>query len=419
MRTSLIKLLTLILTSAALISTAHAAAGDGLKAGRLVVSPSLTLSGSFDTNVFYESAEEADELSTAPLLNFTPALSLSTLDPDFWAFDANAGVTWQQYLSDNQFVSNQSGLAANVGAQLSGNRKGAFSFTLKESFERSNEPPTLPQDEAFNRNINSAGITLGLHPGGQVFQHYLSYNLVRYFHDELPEINRTIHDFSLKNYWRFLPRTAAVLSADYSINQYDESNEVTGFGTQDFTPLRLTGGLTGLITNRISARITGGWGWSFHDTGSSFSGLVLDLQAKWAFGNLDSKNELFVGYEQQFTDSALSNFVRFLRPYAGLGFGIARNRLRLELQADARFRTYETTPQATTGFTYPDELNDTLVAASAKLQFNILKWWSASAAYSLTTNITDDRIQNNLFPGQDAVREYTKQVVTFGTTVRY
>ncbi len=414
-----LKLLTLTLASVAFASNAYAEAGDGLKAGRLVVSPSLTLSGAYDSNVFFESTEESTDLSRSPLLNFTPALTLNTEDPDFWAFAADAGVTWQQYLTDNNLVSDQSGLSANIGAQLSANRQGAFSITFKEQFERSNEPPTLPSAEPWNRNVNSAGVTLGLHPGGQVFQHYLSYNLVRLWHDDLPEINRTIHDFSLKNYWRFLPRTAAVLSADYEITQYDEAGEANGFGTQNFTPLRVTGGLTGLITQRISARITGGWGWSFHEGGNSFSGLVLDLQAKWQFGNLSSNNELFLGYEQQFTDTALANFVRFMRPYAGLGVGIARNRLRLSLEADARLRTYESTPVATADLTYPAELNDTLITGRARVQFNIFRWWSAFGAYALSTNVTDDRIVNNRFPGADAVREYTKNVVTFGTTVRY
>lgn len=410
--------LTLALMSLMVPALVFADAGDGLRAGRFVISPSLTLTGAYDTNLFYQSSDETTEPSRAPSVGFTPALSMSMEDVDVVDFSGDAQMTWQQYLDSEDAISGQSGLSTNLGLQLGINRKGAFSLTLEERFERTNEPPTSPTVEPYNRNLNSAGLTLGLHPGGQVFQHFLGYKFHRYFHDDLPLINRNIHSLNLKNYWRFLPRTAVVLNANLAITDYDTADRGQGFANVNSTPLRISGGLTGLITQRVSARLVGGWGLSFHDEGQSFSGFLVDGQLGWQFGNKEANNKLYLGFEQGFTESTIANFVQYYRPYAGLGVGIARDRIRLDFEVEARIRDYEGTPQSSAEFTFPETLSDTLVSGRARASFKILNWWSAFLGYRISTNITDDRITNNTF-GSEAVRDYVKNVVTFGTTVRY
>ena len=392
--------------------SALAAPGEGLQSESLVASFGLTLAGAYDSNIFYQSEDETTQLSSAPSLRFTPFLSIDSLNPGMAQYNVSASVSWQQYLDDETTVSEQSGLSANVGATLGINREGAFSVTFKETFARTNEPPEGPTLDAYNRNVNSLGLTLGLHPGGKVFQHYLSYDWLVYRHEDIEAINRMIHDLTLTNYWRFLPRTALTLSLDYQIVQYDASNQAIGnIANSNSTPLRVQAGLTGLITERLSLKLVGGWGWSFHDQGDSFSGLVIDTRLTYHVGDPVAKNALFVGYNQSFADTTIGNYYSYYRPYAGYQHRLA-DRIRLGLDAEVSIRDYVGTP----GFV--GDISDLLIGGRASLGFDIFKWWSVDAAYRLQINNTEDVLFDETL-GLNSLREYTKHLVTFGTTVRY
>jgi hypothetical protein len=366
----------------------------------------------YDTNVFYESEDETTSLAAAPSLRFTPFLSLESLNPSIAQYQVDASLTWQQYLDSEIAISEQSGLSANIGGTLGINREGAVSITFKERFSRTNEPPDGPVLEAYNRNVNSLGASLGIHPGGKVFQHYLSYDWILYRHEDIASINRMIHNLSLTNYWRFLPRTAATLAFDYQIVDYDDPVQTGGVVNNNSTPLRVKAGLTGLITNRISVNLMGGWGWSFHEGGGdSFSGLLLDAKLSWAFGSLSNKNNLFIGYSQGFADTTIGNFYNYYRPYAGYSQRLAE-RLSLSLETDLSIREYVGTPD------FAGDLSDMLIGARAGLGFQITKWWTADVAYRLAVNVTNDELFNPSI-GSSSLREYSKHLVTFGTTVRY
>jgi hypothetical protein len=401
--------------------TAYAEAGDGLQAGRLVLSPSLSASSGFDSNLFRQSTDEAAP-TTAPSVALTPALSISTLDPQPVDLSSDASVTWTQYISGSRLVNAQSGLKADVGADVGFNREGPVSFTVQDRLRRTNEPPPVPAEFAYNTTTNRLGATLGVHPGGKVFQHFLSYDWTIVTVDRVPDIDRQIHNFTLKNYWRFLPRTAAVLTGDYSLIRYNEPNRNGVFENVNSTPLRVSAGLTGLITKTLSLRIIGGWGWGFYDDETSFSGVVLDTQVTYRPGPVDDKNRLFLGYTRNFQDSTIANFATFHRPYAGYEQSIA-GRIGLSIGANAMIRDYEGAPEGTFAgpggdVTISGGLNDLKVGANAGLGFDIRKWWDVGVRYALSANLTDDVVTSEV-AGNDAVREYVKHLVTLSTTVRY
>lgn len=393
-------------------TNSYAEPGEGLRSDSMVASLGLTLSGSYDTNIFYQSKDETTQLSSAPSLRFTPFLSLESLNKSTVQYSLGASLSWQQYLDSEETISSQSGLSADLGATLGINREGAFSVTFKEAFTRTNEPPEGATLEAYNRNVNSLGLTLGLHPGGKVFQHYLSYDWLVYRHEDIAGINRMMHDFTLQNYWRFLPRTALTLGADFQIVQYDELVQGVGsINNSNSTPLKLTAGLNGLITDRISARLIAGWGWSFHSEGDSFAGLLVDTRLTWQVGGMEDKNMLFVGYAQSFADTTIGNFYTYYRPYAGYEQRLLK-RLRLSLDADVSIRNYSGTPE------FVGDMSDLLIGVRAGLGLDIFKWWSADVNYRLAMNLTEDQLVEESL-GLNSLREYTKHIVSFGTTIRY
>ena len=402
-------------------AAAGAEAGDGLEAGNLLLSPGITVSTAFDTNVFRLSTDERTPIS-APYVQFVPFLSIKSIDGDLVDFSLDGSVGWQQYINTGG-VSGQSGLKADAGADLVFNRAGSFSFAMGDRIQRTNEAPPDPTGEAYNRLTNRLGATLGVHPGGRVFQHFLSYDWNIYLYDEFPDLNRQAHDFTLKNYWRFLPKTAFVLNGDFQIVQYNEDSRAGGFDNVNSTPLRITGGLSGLITRRLSLRLLGGWGFGFYGTGESFSSYLFDTQAAFAFGNLAEKNKLFLGYERNFQDSSIANYASYHRPYAGYEQGILNQRLRLSARAELLMRDYAGSPVGDfvggTGdvITINEGLNDLLIGANVGIEFNIKRWWQVGARYHYTANLTDDVLV--VSGGDDIVREYSRHLITLDTTLRY
>lgn len=406
---------------------AAAEAGDGLVAGNLTLSPGVSANSAVDTNVFRQSTRDIGSPLLGSSLQLAPFLNVGTLNPGVTEFAFDGRVAWQQYLNfDDTRLISQSGLTADAGAALTFNRQGAFSFQLEERLQRTNEPPSIPTDVTYNRTHNRLGATAGLHPGGKVFQHYLSYDWNVYLHDELTEFNRQVHDFTLKNYWRFLPKTAAVLNADYGLVRYSTPTQQGGlFNNINSNPLRLTGGLSGLITNRLSLRLVAGWGWGFYDAGQSFTGLLTDVQVAYAFGaRASEKNRIYLGYQRDFQDSPIANFATFHRPYAGYMQQLMNERLTIDIRAESMIRDYVGEPEGTFvtegggTATIAGGLNDLIFRASTSVDYNLYKWWSLFASYHFTSNFTDDVILVDL-PATDAVRDYQRHLVAIGTTFRY
>ncbi len=401
-----------------------AEAGDGLQAGNLLLTPGATFNTAFDTNVFRLSVQERTPVG-APYVQLIPFLQVSSIDGDSVDFRVDARVGWQQYIEvGDQPLEGQSGLTADAGLDLLFNRAGAVSFAIGERFRRTNEAPPEPGGEAYNRLVNRLGATLGVHPGGRVFQHFLSYDWNVHFFDEFPDLNKTVHDLTLKNYWRFLPKTAAVLNADLQIIQYSQdTRDVGDFANVASTPLRLTAGLSGLFTRRMSAKLLGGWGFGFYQAGPDFSSFLIDAQIAFAFGNLAEKNKLFLGYERNFQDSSIANFASYHRPYAGYEQGFGNRRLLLSIRGDATIRQYEGSPlgdflsPSGESVTINAGLDDLLIGVNTGLDYNIKKWWSVGLHYHFNANLTDDVL--NVGDGSEIVREYSRHLVLLSTTVKY
>ncbi len=417
------RLFIIALSLVAFPAYAQADAGDGFKSGAFSLTPGLNLRSAYDSNVFYESTDETTPTGAASV-SVEPFFRIDTEAANNLQLYLDSSVAWQQYLASDA-ASEQSGLSADLGVGAGFNTQGAFSFRIEDRLIRTNEPPSNPTNDTYNRFTNRLGITAGLHPGGRALQHYLSYDWFVYRHDPLTDLNRMTHNFGLKNYWLFLPKTSAVLSAEYSITSYDQAARNAGpFVNSNSSPLRITGGLSGLVTNRIAVRLIGGYGWSFHDAGASHSGMLVDARGTWYFGNISADNSLFLGYARNFGEATLANFYTWDKPYAGYSQGLLNNRLRLTANVSAAFRSYGETPQGVIAgpsgdLVLPTSLSDTLVSADAGATFNLTKWWSAGLRYGLHANFNDDVVVTTNTAASDARRDYLRHVITVETTVRY
>lgn len=423
--------------SAVLLTSPSAAAewGDGVGGGNLRLHPGVTLGAGFDSNLYYSSSRESSSIRQAPEGFVQPGLRLETPDPAMWDLSGDASVGWRQYLSSEETVASQSGLSANLGANLTWNPRGAVSFRLSETFVRTNEAPSYESAESVNRIFNRAGAMLGFHPGGRVLETYLSYDLSLYRHNLYRELDRYTHHFGWNGHWSFLPKTALVASADYRRINYSSpvqggpSGEVISADGRllntNSNPLRLLGGLRGLITQRVSVGLQAGYGWGFYQdpNGPDFQGLLVKAEASYQFGPVDLDSRIRAGYQRDFADSTIGNFYTYHRALVGFQQGLMGGRLKLGLEADAQMRDYADlgVRQVQTQdnvITIPENLSDLLVGVKGEASMELRRGWDLGLSYRFVSNFTEDVVQVD-GPGESSVRDYQRHHVVLTTTLTY
>ncbi|RAL24992.1 hypothetical protein DL240_01920 [Lujinxingia litoralis] len=395
----------------------------------------MTLGAGFDSNLYYSSSRENSSIRQVPEGYIEPSLKLSTPNPAMWDLNGSAAVGWRQYLSSEETVASQSGLAANLGASLTWNPRGVFSLRLSENFVRTNEAPSYESADSVNRIFNRAGAMLGFHPGGRVLESYLSYDFSLYRHNLYEELDRSTHHVGWKGHWSFLPKTALVAKADYrrinyvSAYQGGPSGDVVSpegrLRNANSTPLRLTGGLRGLLTQRITLGLQAGYGWGFYEanSGPDFKGLLVQAEASYQFGPVELDSRIRAGYQRDFTDSTLGNYYTYHRALVGFQQGLVGGRLRLGLEADAQMRDYADlgVRQVVTQdnvITLPENVSDLLVGVLGETSFEIRKGWDLGLSYRFVSNFTEDIIEVEGL-GENSVRDYQRHHVVLSTTLTY
>lgn len=424
---------TALVAAAILLSTSTAWAqwGQGVEGDTFRLRPSVSLSMGFDSNIYHTSRSAAGRLHQAPVGVLTPSLSISTIDPDSWDLSAAASVGWRQFLSDEQLVRNQSGLSTSLSGTATWNADGAVSLQLSERFERTNETPSSPSRETLNRVFNRAGVMAGLHPGGRILETYGSYDFSLYRHNLFPDIDRHTHHLGWQGSWSFLPQTSLTADVDYRMIRYEREfrGQEQGVSPEgrlrniDSNPFRVSGGLRGMLTPRISFGASAGYGWSRHVDGPSHEGFLARAQTSYQFGNVDFDNRLRAGYRFGFSDSTLGNFYVTHRALAGYEQGFVNNRLRLDLEVSGEIRDYaspeiEGAETVAGEFVFPENLSDLLLGVSASASFDVRDGWSVGARYNFRANLTEDEI---LVEGrsEDAIRDYQRHHVLLTTTLTY
>ncbi|MBA2662526.1 MAG: hypothetical protein H0U74_09550 [Bradymonadaceae bacterium] len=406
--------------------------GDGLRSGNLQLSPGVMLGTGFDTNLFYGSGSE--EIRQAPMGILEPRLKIATIEPTNFDLAFNGAVGWTQYFSlQEDAVTRQSGLSSALSGSGTLNPRGNLSLRLSNHFLRTNETPSSSSDDSVNRIWNRSGVVLGFHPGGRVLESHLSYNYTVYRHNLYTNLDRGSHGLGWRSSWKFLPKTALVADATYSIVGYRgaQADDAERIVKVNSTPLRLLGGVNGLLTNRLGAKLMAGYAWGFYDAGDSFQGVVGLAEGYYGFGSHGMNNRLRIGYEYNFRDSPISNYYTFHRVFGGYEQGLMNNRLRLGLETETQIRDYRYAgggvrlPTANGGeVETPNSVNDLSVGVRASAGYQLSAWWNAELSYRFGTNFTDDQIRvfeqsGDIEPSQIILREFVRHHIMFQTTFTY
>jgi len=416
----------LALTVGIVPSPGSADPGDGLSAGDLVLHPRLTLRTTYDQNVFRLSSDERDPIDS-PLVGVRPGFRIITEDATTADFTFDGSVEWEEYLSDEGRVDEQSGVNANGSVGLTLNPNGGASFTISDQLDFTNEPPPGPGGGTYNRLVNRAGASVGIHPGDRILQFDFGYELgtYRYFTDALRDLDKDSHNFHFDLTWQFLQKTAIVARGTGSLIRYRDSTREDAetrvrLRNVDSTPVRALAGLSGLLSRRLSARLLVGGGTSLYDTGPTYTGPLGQADLSYQYGTLDLDNKLSLSYKYDFKDSSIGNFYTFHR--AGLNWEQNFLKKRFGVTAGFNFtrRDYSSLAAVSDQISeaQTDSLDDNLIQVSAGVNSQIFKWWRASLTYDYSQNISGGGL---VIPAADVqqLRDFNRHVVTLSTTFEY
>ncbi|MFT4704228.1 MAG: hypothetical protein ACI81R_001924 [Bradymonadia bacterium] len=370
---------------------------QGTEVGNVNIEASLKLETGWDSNLF--SSSDSDAREPGLLLNITPAIRVTTIDPELVALDSGVGFNWGQYLGDED-ERGQSGESIAFDLALQFNPNGVISITPSDQLTRATRAGFSRGSEPFQSTDNTFELALGFHPGGALRTSRIGFTaelagfhrLWRY--DELSSLNKNGIGGRLELKYNFLPKTGAFLSANI-MSLRNEQNQ-PNFGSvvvanADSTPFRITAGLTGLLLPRMSILVAAGYGGSSYRAGSvggaSQGALPANIGTYLLQADLTAHvnpNTTFgLGYLHNYDEGVVENGYEFHR--ASLGGDSSLGMLSFGAEAYLQRNLFADTVDNTVGgeTCSGDRRQETAVGGDANVGLNPLDWFSTGIRYSV------------------------------------
>jgi len=280
----------------------------GLRSGSFLLRPSIQIDGHYDSNVFNGNDDESGNLPQAGTsLRLSPQIALDNGTDSEIQFRLNALGDIRLYLSDQANLKSLNAFGGSADLNVDFAARRAISFSVFNNFSRSLRPNNWQTTATLNRISNQIGGRVAFHPGDVPERRPLEINLqAAYSVDRFEDFQFGDSDMirtRLNGSWRFLPRTAAIVDVRWDFRSFlDGSNPFT----TNSSPWRVQTGLAGALTNRVTFRLTGGWGDSSHDSGSSFDSAIGQVSLGYA---PSATTFLSVGYSRDFQQAYYGNFI--------------------------------------------------------------------------------------------------------------
>ena len=265
----------------------------------------------YDSNVFYEATNPTSALA----LRISPNFALATrsqkrltgpdgeVTPSRVAFRIGAGVDYKEWLVSSTGNRPPRQFNVNAGTALSILPIGPVATELFDNFVRSSQPSYFATNNNFDRDLNELGIRLRIKPGGGRLELQLGYifgvDLWETDQFNLKDYDNYYHHTSLRLLYKFLPKTSVYILADDVAYQYLHTDGV--FRPNGY-PLRVTAGLNGLLTSKLTFDIYGGYANGFYQSGPSPNTGIAGLSLTWRPYSLGT---LSLAYRHDFENTLL------------------------------------------------------------------------------------------------------------------
>ncbi len=284
----------------------------GITAGEFILQPRLFLETDYTSNFFRADKRNGDTEGAASL-HVRPGLAV--FNPDYNDVALSMGIDLDVFVPfGSEAVSDKMNLGGRAQVSAAFFPRSSFTLTLNESFER-----TLwmrPQvGSNANRNHNVIGADLSFHPGGKALDFTLGYAYEAIRFDDLGRIDTDEHVLRFMSSWRFYPMNYAFLESTLSFSDYTNGSASDAAVTGNLVPgmpLKVYGGLSGYITERLSILARIGYGNSYLERGEDFESVIGMGQVSWRFG---PRTILHLGFARDFELAPLGGYSTFMRPY--------------------------------------------------------------------------------------------------------
>lgn len=325
--------------------------GAGIRAGDLEIHPGIGGEIGYDSNFFLRTHKEDPRFvngapqnppAEAGIIRVTPSITVGTLtqqrieggpaSPQPIAFRAGLAATYREFLGPQQ-LRDQRNVSGNAFARLDVFPGRPLGFGVFANYQRLIQPSVVSDPNlSFNRSDVGAGAEVIVIPGGGTLDLRAGYQFNGAFFEEsngVPFTNVT-HELSVRNRWRFRPRTALFQETTLRFVNYPNAARALNY-LNDSTPLRTRFGVTGLLTDRFGVLLAAGYGATFFKKGNQVSTTQYDsinAQAEGTFYLSQSggagepgQNTLLLstlsfGYVRDFQNSLLGNYYSSNKGYA-------------------------------------------------------------------------------------------------------
>jgi hypothetical protein len=324
--------------------------GQGLRAGDFEFHPGIGGEIGYDSNWFLRTHKTDPRfVNGAPqnpptdgaLLRLTPSLTLNTLRhkgetglvaPSPVSFTAGISATYREFFG-KQELRDQRNISGAANARLDVNNGRPVAFGIFANYQRLIQPAVVADPNlSFNRSDVGAGADVTITPGGGTLDLRAGYQFLGALFEEsngAPYTNFT-HEISVRNRWRFRPRTALFHETTLRFITYPNADRALNY-LNESTPLRTRFGVTGLLTERFGVLLAAGYGATFFKRPELVSTRQYDsvnAQAEGTFylsqgAGTDEPGKatlllstISFGYVRDFQNSLLSNYYTSNKGYA-------------------------------------------------------------------------------------------------------
>ncbi len=381
------------------------AAGPGVRAGDFEIHPKARFGVAQNTNMYLEDSTEAEVSGT--LVNVGAGVGLKNRRPN--KLGVKLGLE-----SDFRFLVNNSEPEPGGNQQAVDSLNGfdrargdltvalfprsSFTLQLADQLRYTDRPAFDSVEQRFQRLDNAIGADLRFRPGDNPDARALELRLgwrwraVRFLDGDALGVSgseKDAQEFRLLSRWKFLPKTALFADFKYHIITYEADGASS-------SPLRLEIGVQGLVTQRVSVVLKGGFLGTFNEADESYNGPVGTISAQYI---LEPTLKLKAQYSFDAKDSGFANFYTAHRISGGGGL-----RFLARFSFDAKIGV-DLISYSTAGSVFPDfPREDTVLRAKVGFGYDLQEWLVLGLEYSYGQNLSD-----YLVPREDDAGQVTQE----------
>lgn len=389
--------------------------GPGVRSNRFVFHPEFELGGSYDSNFF----RDADLELTAPadpvwVITAAGRIKLANRNPSRLGISLDVGASYRElFAADELDPAEAIGGADHRAAQFEARSgfdgvdgeldlifgpRSTFALGLEVKGRYTDEPANeLILRSGYRRLDVESGPDLRFRPGedagSRALEMTLGYRFAMLrFLDLDAELGtapaqKDTHKVRLNTRWNFYPKTAALFDVQFWIVNQQGGVVETGSASsalldKDQTPFRLSAGLKGLLTPRLSATVKLGFANSFNNVGESYQGLIADTALEYV---LEPRLHLRLTWRRKLDDDAFANYFVMDR-FALAGELALPGRLQLEARAGVDLTDYSDVGRPV--FAVVDR-QETTVLGEVALGWHPLDWLGLRASWKVEDNQSD------------------------------